>query len=268
MFNIKESTLKSYLLNGVDPKVSIIITNYKKEPYLERSIKSCLSQTYKNIEIIVIDDASNEKVCLKIIKSIKAKNIKLFYTTQNYGHYMCCNYGIDRSSGGLITFLGADDTINVNHIENLVKAIYKYNLAAALSLYGRYNVAGKPVGSSKRLCEASILFKKKLFLENIGYFHNVRVGADTEYRNRALKFFGAKKVGLLNSSSYRALYSKNSLTTNAATGRGSAQRTAYSKFFTKNNNLYFNYKKDFLKPKSFDLIKIKNFNLNTFKRLI
>ena len=43
------------------PKVSIIITNYKKEKYLKNAILSCLSQTYENIEILIINDSSDIK---------------------------------------------------------------------------------------------------------------------------------------------------------------------------------------------------------------
>ena len=56
------------------PLVSILIASYNKEKYVNRCIKSCLSQTYKNIEIIFIDDGSKDNTWSKILENSKKNN--------------------------------------------------------------------------------------------------------------------------------------------------------------------------------------------------
>ena len=57
--------------------VSILVNNYNNQKFLKKSINSCLTQTYKNIEIVVFDDNSTDN-SKKIIKIIKNKKLKLF----------------------------------------------------------------------------------------------------------------------------------------------------------------------------------------------
>jgi len=267
MLGIKKSSLDNY--NGkLAGKVSIIITNYKKEPYLKAAILSCLNQSYKDIEIIIVDDASNKDASLDTVRKIGFNNIRFIYTTRNYGHYMCCNYAMDKASGEFVTFLGGDDTLKRTHVEDLLKAIFKYKLVAALSLYGRYSVKGSAVGSGSRICEASILFRKEPFIRDIGYFHDVRAAGDTEYRYRALSFYGPKKIGVIQNSSYKALYLSDSLTKTTSLGRESEARKHYAKKFLKQSNIpRFDYKKDSLGPMLLEAIRVKDFDIKTFREI-
>jgi len=272
MLNISKNSIGR--LNRIaGGKVSIIITNYKKELFLKKAILSCLNQSYKDIEIIVVDDCSNKGKSLNIVKKIGSNKVRYIYTSRNYGHYACCNYAIDQSTGKYITFLGGDDTVSRDHIKHLLIALEKYRLAAVCSLYSRYYENGKRVGRGGKLCEASIMFQKKRFLRNIGYFHMVRCAADTEYRERAIKYYGGNKFGVLKSDSYKALYLSGSLTRSKKTGRGSSGRSRYAKWFYKNirrskpNSLYFNYIKDVAKfsfPKG---IRVNNFDSKTFEEV-
>lgn len=259
----------------MEEKVSIVITNYKKEKFLSSAIKSCFDQTYKNIEIIVIDDASSGLKLIKNLEKFNAKNIKAFTTSKNYGHYACCNFAMDMASGKYITFLGADDTIGKDHVKSLINFLKNKKLKAVCCTYNRVDLSGNIVGATKRLCEASILFERKKFLNEVGYFHMVRAGADTEYRMRAEKIYGKKRVGNTGLSTYRALYLLESLTNNKKTDRKSAGRIEYVKKFINNiknnnvNNLIFNYKNNNLPFKLNNKnIIVKDFNINTFKRLI
>lgn len=66
-----------------DQLISILINNYNNEKFIKRSIKSCLDQTYKNIEIIVYDDNSNDNSC-KIINEFQDKRIKRVFNKKNF----------------------------------------------------------------------------------------------------------------------------------------------------------------------------------------
>tara|TARA_B100001094_G_scaffold91497_1_gene87475 strand:- start:2217 stop:3002 length:786 start_codon:yes stop_codon:yes gene_type:complete len=253
-------------------KVSIIITNYKKEAFLKRAIKSCLKQTYRNIEIIVIDDCSNKEKCIRLIRGYNRANIRFMYTTKNYGHYMCCNYAMDKATGYYITFLGGDDRIEKEHIQSLVSSLRsKKNAVASLCLYHREDTDGNKVGKNK-LCEASILFEKNKILKNIGYFHAVRFAGDTEYRERMQTYYGKSRIINTNKVTYKALYLKNSLTRSEKTKGGSLARAKYVRCFqnylkkSSLDNLYFDYKGDMpfglnniIKTDNFDSIFFKEF---------
>jgi len=251
-------------------KVSIIITNFKKEKFLKKAILSCLRQSYLNIEVLVVDDCSDRDSVRAIIKSVRNKRVRFLYTTKNYGHYACANYAMDKASGRYITFLGADDTIGPNHVLNLILALNKHKLMGVCSLYSRYHEDGNRAGVGGKLCEASILFEKNKYLKNIGYFHMTRCAADTEYRERAIKYFGKNRFGILKVDSYKALYSETSLTRSPATGRNSSGRKGYTKRFfhnikvSKRKDLYFNYKSGSLSFPIPDDISVKDFDLKTF----
>lgn len=87
--------------------VSVIIPTYNAERYIQRSLESALNQTYKNIEIMVIDDGSTDRTA-DIIKSYQDTRIIYLYQ-ENQGQGTARNNGIRNSTGKYITFLDADD---------------------------------------------------------------------------------------------------------------------------------------------------------------
>jgi glycosyltransferase involved in cell wall biosynthesis len=266
---IKKNSLKNTVISG---KVSIIITNYKKELFLKKAILSCLNQSYKNIEIIVIDDGSDVEASLSIAKNIGSNKIRYIYTSRNYGHYACCNYAIDQSTGKYVTFLGGDDTMERHHIKDLLAGLTKHKLAGVCSLYARYDKNGRK--TKEGVCEASIFFEKNRFIKDIGYFHMVRCAADTEYRERAIKYYGANKFKVLKRNSYKALYLPDSLTRSRGTGAGSPGRVKYVKQFRENlktsklNDLRFDYNKDSLKFSLEKEIRVDDFDPKCFREVV
>lgn len=101
--------------------VSVIIPVYNAEKYLEECIDSVINQTYKNIELILINDGSTDNsqdICERYKN--KYSNINLFNIT-NHGVSYSRNFGISKSSGEYIIFIDADDYIEKNMIFDLVK---------------------------------------------------------------------------------------------------------------------------------------------------
>ncbi len=101
-------------------KVSIIVPIYNSEKTIERCIKSLISQTYKNIEIILIDDGSNDdskRICQRYLN---LDNIKYNYK-KNGGVSSARNIGIEKATGNYIVFVDSDDTIENNLIELMVE---------------------------------------------------------------------------------------------------------------------------------------------------
>ena len=108
--------------------VSIIIPVYNTEKYLRQCLDSVVNQTFKDIEIIVINDCSPDN-CLQIIKEYQQKDdrIVLVDLKQNGGLSNARNKGINISKGKYITFVDSDDWIRENYIEFLYENMKKYN---------------------------------------------------------------------------------------------------------------------------------------------
>lgn len=104
------------------PLVSICIPTFNGEEHIAEAIKSALSQTYGNIEIIVSDDNSTDKT-LEIINSFKQKTTIPIYTYnhQPQGIGANWNYSVTKAKGEYIKFLFQDDIIDNNCIEELLK---------------------------------------------------------------------------------------------------------------------------------------------------
>ncbi len=92
-----------------NPLVSIIMPAYNAEDYIKASILSVIDQTYKNWELIVVDDGSTDNTAA-IVQSIQVKYNKIIYLYQDNGKQAKArNYGIKKSSGVLLAFLDSDD---------------------------------------------------------------------------------------------------------------------------------------------------------------
>ena len=111
------------------PLVSIIIPNYNKAPYIREAIESALNQTYKNIEVIVVDDGSTDE-SKEIIKSF-GKKIKAYFLPHKNAN-VARNFGFKKSKGKYIQFLDSDDIILPEKIEKQVELLEKTGAEMAL----------------------------------------------------------------------------------------------------------------------------------------
>ena len=104
----------------MQPKISVIIPVYNTEKYLETCLDSIINQTYKNLEIIIINDGSTDS-SLEICNKYKKidKRIKLI-TGENKGQSVARNIGIKSATGSYIHFMDSDDFIPLNYYENMI----------------------------------------------------------------------------------------------------------------------------------------------------
>ena len=100
----------------IEPIVSIIMNCYNGETYLDESISSILSQTYKNWELIFWDNKSQDKSA-EIFKKYNDKRLKYFYAKEHTTLYKARNLAIEKSSGEFIAFLDTDDLWSSNKLE-------------------------------------------------------------------------------------------------------------------------------------------------------
>jgi len=103
-----------------NPLVSIIIPSYNYGRYVLQAIMSCLHQTYKNLEIIVIDDGSTDNT-QEILQAIKDRIVYIYQTNQ--GVSVARNTGLEIAHGDFITFLDADDYLTEDSIESRLKIL-------------------------------------------------------------------------------------------------------------------------------------------------
>lgn len=120
------------------PLVSVIITCYNYAEYVGGAIESVLEQTYKNIDLIIIDDGSTDN-SLEVIKPYnKNKNVKIV-SRKNKGIVFTRNEALAIAKGEFICFLDADDYFSRDYIENMVAVAQKYG---ADVIYPNWHVFG------------------------------------------------------------------------------------------------------------------------------
>lgn len=109
--------------------ISVIVPVYNSEKYISKCIEAIINQTYKNLEIILIDDGSKDKseeICKKYQE--KFKEIIKCHSIPNSGPSKARNYGIDNAKGKYLIFLDSDDIIENDYIEKMLEHIQNYDL--------------------------------------------------------------------------------------------------------------------------------------------
>lgn len=107
--------------------VSVIIPVYNAEDRIESCIESIIKQTYSNIEIIVVNDGSTDYTKKKLEKNSKLSSRIHLFNIANRGVSGARNYGINHSVGNLITFVDADDLIDSDYVEYLIKLYSEFH---------------------------------------------------------------------------------------------------------------------------------------------
>ena len=101
--------------------ISIIVPVYNVEKYVKKCILSLVRQTYKNIEILIIDDGTKDK-SIDIIRNIKDKRIRIIHQ-KNGGVSSARNNGLEHAKGEYIVFVDSDDFVAKDYIEYLYSLI-------------------------------------------------------------------------------------------------------------------------------------------------
>jgi len=203
-----------------DALISIIIPCYNGEKYLSQSIGSCLNQTYKNIELIIVNDCSTDK-SLSIIETFARNDsrIKVINNKENKKLPTSLNIGHQVAKGEYITWTSDDNILKPNFIEFLFDILDREQ---ADVVYSNYDII-QDDGSLKRKhiagptehllygnkVGASFLYKREVFQTLKGYDENLYLLEDYDFWLRAsLKF----KFYHLNDNLYQYRLDSTSLT--------------------------------------------------------
>ena len=117
-----------------NPKISVIVSVYNTEKYIEKCLDSLLNQTYSNIEIVVINDCSTDG-SLKILKKYAKKydNMILIENKENKGLSYSRYVGLEKATGEYIGYIDSDDYVDSTYYEQMMKAIKKEKSEIAIA---------------------------------------------------------------------------------------------------------------------------------------
>ena len=200
--------------------VSVVMTCYNDAATVERAIESVLAQTYASLELIVVEDHSDDDSFERIRRAaMHDSRIRLMRSPSNRGTYWCKNYGMMHATGTYVTFHDGDDVSPSHRIQLQVAALhYESDTAAVMTKYQRVGITGVvQFGKTRRFRNGRITFmaRREALHERFGYFDSVRAGADDELIER-MRAAGARLV-TLPECGYYAWHASDSLTTGGDT---------------------------------------------------
>lgn len=162
--------------------VSVIVTTCDRDIIiLKEALDSVIKQTYKNIEIIVINDASKECYSEKINELVNSYNCNIIYCVneKRMGANYSRNRGADMSHGEILSFLDDDDYWDEKRIEKVVQSI---DNGAEIVYSDMYIFSNKGKKYNKRICpNANDMIKEMLAFNFLGGFSNVSFRKDVFY---------------------------------------------------------------------------------------
>jgi glycosyltransferase involved in cell wall biosynthesis len=185
-------------------KVSIVLPTYNGYRYIKEAIDSCLNQTYKNIELIIIDDHSLNDI-KHIIQLYKDSRIIYFRNEKNVGLAESLNIGFSKANGEYLTWISDDNIFANNAIEIMAQFLEKNpQVDFVYTNYYFINEKGeiiRKIKTKKPRCldlgnyiGPSFLYRKKIF-EQIGGYNDVfRLAEDYEYWLRIRQKFKMKHL--------------------------------------------------------------------------
>ena len=121
-----------------ETQVSIIVPVYNVEPYLRQCLDSVLGQTFKNFEVLLVNDGSSDSsgdICREYVEKDSRFH---YFEKENGGLSDARNYGIERAQGEYLTFIDSDDFVNEKHLENLFLASRLTNADITIGGFSRF----------------------------------------------------------------------------------------------------------------------------------
>jgi len=182
------------------PLVTVIVTSFNPDEKLVTAVRSVLQQTYRNIEVLIIDDASTDAESHCYLEKCQQLDSRVSVHIQpvNGGTYIARNKGLSLASGEFVTGQDSDDWSHPRRIELQVQPLLQdAALPATQSLAIRCSSKLK-LGNEGRVlsdrCASSLMFRRKMILEQLGDYDTVRKGADNELIHRIEAFFSREVI--------------------------------------------------------------------------
>jgi hypothetical protein len=200
-------------------KVSVILPTRDRASTLKAAIDSVLQQTYTNLELIVVDDASSDSTAAVVASCARADGrVKPIRLTTNRGTYWARNVGLQHATGDLVTIQDDDDLSLAHRLELTVASLRaRPDAVAAMAEYIRRDPLGRPViinGTVVRALGMHTLTVRRSFLdERLGFYDVVRLSGDIEFYKRLVAAAGSERFLRIPAVCYHARLAPRSLTT-------------------------------------------------------
>jgi len=201
---------------GDGPRVSVVMTAFNAADTIAGAIRSVLAQTEADLELIVVDDASEDGT-VDVVNSLSAEDdrVRLLTSGRNRGTYWAKNRGILGAAGRYIALHDADDESSPERLAVQAEALdASPNQWLCYANWERLDQDGNVVlnrGRTARLGYPTAMFRRGL-VSRVGFFDAVRVGADHEFHRRVRAVLGKKAIVHVEKTLYRAPLSADSLT--------------------------------------------------------
>ncbi len=181
--------------NTIHPTYSVIIPMYNSELYISSTITSVLKQTFKNFELLIINDGSTDN-STEIVNQFNDTRIKLI-TKANGGVSSARNRGIKEAKGEYIAFLDSDDYWHPNHLEfaskylsinnNIVwytssqKNVNQITLKKEITLNNKFQYLNFFAGGIQFISSSNVIIKRNIVVKADGFPENIKYGEDTVF---------------------------------------------------------------------------------------
>jgi len=200
-------------------KVSVILPTRNRASTLGAAIDSVLQQSYTNLELIVVDDASSDSTAAVVAACAWADGrIKPIRLSTNRGTYWARNIGLQHATGDLVTIQDDDDLSLAHRLEVTVAALRaRPDAVAAMAEYVRRDPLGRPLfinGAAVRELGLHTLTVRRSFLdERLGFYDVARLSGDIEFYKRLIAAAGPERLLRIPAVCYHACLGPDSLTT-------------------------------------------------------
>lgn len=189
---IQTSTQKKPIaidLNSEKEKLSVIIPYYNMGKYIDETINSVLKSTYKNFEILIVNDGSTDALSIEKINKYKSFDKIRVIDKMNSGLAETRNCGAEMAKGEFIAFLDADDTIEPTYYEKAIKILSNYNNVHFVGAWTQYFGGSKKIWPTfnpeaplllthNTINSSALVLKKQSFLEFGKNDSNFKIGLE------------------------------------------------------------------------------------------
>ena len=205
------------------PLISIIVPVYNTEKYLPRCLDSLVGQTFKDIEIIIVNDASQGN-CKEIIEKYQKNDSRIKYIehSENRGTLIARKTGSIAAEGDYITYLDSDDEFDISACEELYKIVSKEDydvIPFSIKVYSQYDVEGLELWllSERNIIKypfielldgrfyhnvAGNFFKKEVIKKSVQYMPDIKLNIAEDLLQYAITLYFCKSHKTLNKKLY------------------------------------------------------------------
>ena len=244
--------------------ISVIVPLYNGEKYISMCLESIVNQSYRDFELIIVDDGSKDNGAQVAEQYLKDKEISYcIYRKENGGQSSARNYGLSEAKGEYICFIDSDDVVTSNYLERLYNALiindvdfsfcgYKFVSEQSInidnndrqSLYSQDELLDLFLKRKLSFLVVSLMLKKSFINEKKLYFdENIKYSEDQLYIWELL--FSCKNAVYLDAKMYGYYVRESSIMTSSDFNKISSSFKYYEKFIEQLKGKY-PYKNDFI----------------------